>query len=404
MSSKALTWAFSKELRQGAKFVLVTMADAADDDGYLFPSYEYLAHKTCLSQRSLVAAIKELVELGLVVCERNHHQDGSRAANLFFLLLENRKHASPVWRGAVSTKERKAQAERFRKEALANLTEQVPQETSSAESALRPDEGPAREPSLEETSGQVPQETSSAESALRSTGQGKNSGKPVVQNLHLGSTKVQNTSDLSANCVNASFKEPHDDLSHHHQSGRETAPAAEVVPVTVIDDEPAKHRGVDLAGLKHRLEPVLGPCRSEKLVWVIDEALSRATAKVSNPSAFIVKCVLNDPDRFAPAPAGSGPAAPAAGGATAAAGFAVVTRSRGLLGPGDTPCPKPDHGQYAADHCPACRTEYLVAATVLEPAPMSGDELAAWRAERAAKRSGPRVLERPRTVSGGVQV
>ncbi len=137
MSSKALTWAFSKELRQGAKFVLVTMADAADDDGYLFPSYEYLAHKTCLSQRSLVAAIKELVELGLVVCERNHHQDGSRAANLFFLLLENRKHASPVWRGAVSTKERKAQAERFRKEALANLTEQVPQETSSAESALR---------------------------------------------------------------------------------------------------------------------------------------------------------------------------------------------------------------------------------------------------------------------------
>ncbi|QHK22097.1 hypothetical protein GU243_23260 [Pseudarthrobacter psychrotolerans] len=114
-----------------------------------------------------MAAIKELVELGLVVCERNHHQDGSRAANLFFLLLENRKHASPVWRGAVSTKERKAQAERFRKEALANLTEQVPQEASSADLHLGPMRGlqvslPWRKPV------------------------GKFRKKPVVQNLHLG--------------------------------------------------------------------------------------------------------------------------------------------------------------------------------------------------------------------------
>jgi DNA-binding transcriptional MocR family regulator len=47
-------------LRGSVKLVYVAIADAADDDGTCFPSYEYLAHKCGISKSTVIRAVNEL--------------------------------------------------------------------------------------------------------------------------------------------------------------------------------------------------------------------------------------------------------------------------------------------------------------------------------------------------------
>lgn len=67
MSIRALSWAFALDLRPSSlKFLLVAMADAADDRGLLFPSLAHLVEKTNQDRKTVQAGVADLIERGLV--------------------------------------------------------------------------------------------------------------------------------------------------------------------------------------------------------------------------------------------------------------------------------------------------------------------------------------------------
>jgi hypothetical protein len=66
MSLPAITWAFKQNLRPAERFVLVALADFADEDSRAFPSVETLARKTGHGRRTVVWALQRLRTLGLI--------------------------------------------------------------------------------------------------------------------------------------------------------------------------------------------------------------------------------------------------------------------------------------------------------------------------------------------------
>lgn len=63
MSVRALAAVFSySKAREGARLVMLALADRADDDGYCFPSLTELARKTLLDRRSVTRNLARLVK------------------------------------------------------------------------------------------------------------------------------------------------------------------------------------------------------------------------------------------------------------------------------------------------------------------------------------------------------
>ena len=69
------------------KFVLLKLADNANDDGICFPSYQYIADKCEMTRRSAISHIEYLIKMGLVSKKERKNKDGS-ISNLYFLHLE----------------------------------------------------------------------------------------------------------------------------------------------------------------------------------------------------------------------------------------------------------------------------------------------------------------------------
>lgn len=53
MSLKVMTWPWELELPPTPKFVLMALADEADDRGYCFPSHRRIAQKCSINERSV---------------------------------------------------------------------------------------------------------------------------------------------------------------------------------------------------------------------------------------------------------------------------------------------------------------------------------------------------------------
>ncbi len=71
MAIRWISWAFDTECPSStAKFVLVKLADNANDDGDCFPSLDYICRHTQLTRPTVVKAIKLLEEAGLLTVER----------------------------------------------------------------------------------------------------------------------------------------------------------------------------------------------------------------------------------------------------------------------------------------------------------------------------------------------
>jgi hypothetical protein len=67
MSIEALNWALSQKIdRSSAKFVLVAMANCANEDMKCWPSIAYLSEATCQDRKTVVENIKRLKELGII--------------------------------------------------------------------------------------------------------------------------------------------------------------------------------------------------------------------------------------------------------------------------------------------------------------------------------------------------
>lgn len=67
------------------KFVLVVLADYADDEHSCFPGQGLVAKRTGSSVSTVARAMKRLEEAGLVRRDRRFRKDGSRTSDRYFL-------------------------------------------------------------------------------------------------------------------------------------------------------------------------------------------------------------------------------------------------------------------------------------------------------------------------------
>ena len=87
MSNAALNWAFGLNLKSGVKFILVALADYADEANSCYPSYEKLEQKTGIKKRTIVDHLANLERYGLVNRERQRYDDGNLGGYRFKLCL-----------------------------------------------------------------------------------------------------------------------------------------------------------------------------------------------------------------------------------------------------------------------------------------------------------------------------
>ena len=67
MSFQGLNWAFKQDVKPSpAKFVLVALANYADENGHCYPSQKRLAEDACQSERSVRAHLASLEKQGLI--------------------------------------------------------------------------------------------------------------------------------------------------------------------------------------------------------------------------------------------------------------------------------------------------------------------------------------------------
>lgn len=67
MSIQAVSWAFGQEIaRSSVKFVLVALANYADQKGFCYPSQKRLSRDTGQDRKTIIASLKALTDLGLL--------------------------------------------------------------------------------------------------------------------------------------------------------------------------------------------------------------------------------------------------------------------------------------------------------------------------------------------------
>lgn len=87
MSNEAITWAFKQDLPTTQKFVLVALADYADEAGECFPSHNKTAERVGASRSTVRRAIKQLTEQGYLTYVREQRKDGTFTSNRYSLNL-----------------------------------------------------------------------------------------------------------------------------------------------------------------------------------------------------------------------------------------------------------------------------------------------------------------------------
>lgn len=89
MSNPALTWAFKKDVKPaGRKFVLVALADFADENHSCFPSVDRLASMTGQSEKSVRDHLNALEEVGLLARHRDRRADGTLTGYRYILPVD----------------------------------------------------------------------------------------------------------------------------------------------------------------------------------------------------------------------------------------------------------------------------------------------------------------------------
>jgi hypothetical protein len=81
-----VNWAYEQDLPPSPKFLLVTLADKADDDGTTAAGVDFLAYETGISTRTVIRHLKQLEEMDLLHKERREYKGfGGRKTNLTIL-------------------------------------------------------------------------------------------------------------------------------------------------------------------------------------------------------------------------------------------------------------------------------------------------------------------------------
>lgn len=88
MSIEALKWAFEQEdVAPGPRFVLVALANRADEEGIAFPSIKWIKKKTGLPERNIRMYIDGLCEIGKLMKTERRRDDGGRSSNEYRLAI-----------------------------------------------------------------------------------------------------------------------------------------------------------------------------------------------------------------------------------------------------------------------------------------------------------------------------
>lgn len=82
MSFECVNWAYEQELKPGPKFVLVTLANIADQNGVGYPGQQYIAQRTGFTDRSVLSHLAYLEERGLIKRSRRTTAIGTRTSDL----------------------------------------------------------------------------------------------------------------------------------------------------------------------------------------------------------------------------------------------------------------------------------------------------------------------------------
>lgn len=90
-----MNWALRQNPGPMPKFVLVVLADAANDQGICWPRVSVIAGIVGVSTRTVQRALQLLARHGLITVEQRFRSDGSHSSNLYRLLLDRGVSASP---------------------------------------------------------------------------------------------------------------------------------------------------------------------------------------------------------------------------------------------------------------------------------------------------------------------
>jgi hypothetical protein len=94
MSLKVMTWAWTVPLPPSPKFVLMALADEADDSGFCFPSHRRIAQKCSITERSVRRLIRLLAtDRYLVVQQRFNNR--ARTSNGYQLAVDHPRTNCP---------------------------------------------------------------------------------------------------------------------------------------------------------------------------------------------------------------------------------------------------------------------------------------------------------------------
>lgn len=96
MSVEAMSWSFQQEqLPTMARFVLLVLANRADENGYCWPGIADIQKRTGLSERAVQRALKLMKDAGLLEVTAQYRADGGCRSNLYRLLLSTRPMQAP---------------------------------------------------------------------------------------------------------------------------------------------------------------------------------------------------------------------------------------------------------------------------------------------------------------------
>lgn len=85
MSHEALNWAFKTNLKTTQKFVLVALADYADEKNSCFPAYKLTADRVGASVSTVRRAIESLEKDGYLTVSKRFDRDGKQTSNRYVL-------------------------------------------------------------------------------------------------------------------------------------------------------------------------------------------------------------------------------------------------------------------------------------------------------------------------------
>lgn len=96
-----MNWAWTVALSPAPKLLLMALADIGDDHGACYPSHKWLAHKCCMSDRTVRRLLELLEAQHLLRVDARYGVDGRRSSNHYRLAL----HGNPpdkLTRGVVT--------------------------------------------------------------------------------------------------------------------------------------------------------------------------------------------------------------------------------------------------------------------------------------------------------------